>query len=57
MGETTLNDVTGERQGKVATCRIARYGDVLRQESDLTDEILVCCSCVYDRSWEWVPPF
>ena len=30
MGKTAFNSVTGECQGKVTTCRITRYGDVLR---------------------------
>ena len=57
MGQSAFNGVTGECQGEVAACRITRYGNVLRYESNLADKILVCRDRVYDRSWEWVPPF
>ena len=54
MGEVAFNDVTGYCQGKVTARRLARYGDILRQESELANKVLVCCGCVDDCSWEWV---
>ena len=52
-----FNDVTGGRQGKATACRIARDGNILRQEPDLADKVLVCRNNVYDRSREWISRF
>lgn len=57
MGETAFDDVAGECQRKVTTCRITRYDDVLRQEPSLTDKILVCRDCIYECGREQVLRF
>ena len=57
MEQAAFDDIAGDCQGKVSARGIARHGDILGQESDLTDKVLVCCNCVYDRSWEWIPRF
>jgi len=57
MGKVAFDNVTSECQGKVPSRGTAPYGDVLRQESSLADEVLVYRDYVDESSRERILRF